>query len=238
MGISEVCNAAVRKIMKTDCASHVLAIAFVFNSLWISLGAEPPGSGRTPESDTPPSKDEIRSLLVPISFDMPSKSETANMDRIVEYGPRVLPVLAELLSERGAQADLINRILVVSSRVQGDKNPIVVRLPGLLQNSDRTVRIDAIKALQKWGSTSDCQYLLPLMTAEEESVRIHALRAMGSLGDRNTADALQRNLAKWESKLAPEKRRTDSTLKYGHMALSNIVERTTHNGSTSQRVPK
>ena len=224
--------------MKTGCRNPVLVLATVFACVCISLDAEPARSGNSPGNETRLSKDEVRSLLVPISFDMPSKTEMSNMNRIVEYGPRVLPILAELLSEPGAQADLVNRILVVASRIEGDKRAIVMRLPALLENSDRRIRIDTIKALHKWGSANDCQYLLPLVTAGEESVRIHALRALGALGDLNTAEALQGSLAKWKSQVPLERRNTDSTLKYGHMALSNIVQRSTCARSDSQGVPK
>ncbi len=172
----------------------------------------------------PPTKTDVIQLLYPISFDMPSRQEVTNMQRLVALGPQILPILADLLPEANDSL-YVSRILGIASRIEGDHAPILNALPHLLHNSDNGIQHAAIRGFARWGNHDDCRYLLPLTTSTNEFVRLHALRALGTLGDANTADVLRTYIQVREETIPPENIRNDSSLKFGRLAISNIQER-------------
>ncbi|MDP6525255.1 MAG: HEAT repeat domain-containing protein [Kiritimatiellia bacterium] len=203
-------------------AMALLAVGIVLASL---SNAQQEDQAEMERDEGLPTKKQVVQLLFPCSFDMPSKQEVENMNRVMSFGSPVLPVLGAILAERDDPLD-VNRVLDVASRIDGDKTPLLRELPALLKMPHWRIKVNAIKALQRWGDVDDCKYILPLVSTEEERVRLHALRALGQLGNLSVASELEKVLTHHKTLVSAEKQKTDSTLKYGYRALSNIVERT------------
>jgi len=194
--------------------------------------AEKPSAGTGEEAREVPSKDDIR-RMIPDLVDGPMEgSDRRNIQTLISYGSAILPQLAELIEEQAA-ADVeprtrirISRLLGIARRINGKHDPILnVCRRRLVEHPDPDIRRYAAKYVGAVGTTNECSILLPLLTDDNERVRVNAIRALAELGDQHTLERIETFLANKHAKLSKEHQEKDYSVREARKAIETIKDR-------------
>jgi HEAT repeat protein len=123
-----------------------------------------------------------------------SSDEYDGLGELVKLGKKATPTLINILSKH---RDLImrKRAAVALARIQ-DKTAIQPLLNALDDNKDPTVIISVIDALASIGVKKAAPQIIPLLKNKDTSVRLHAIKALGILKNKNSIPYLEKLLVK------------------------------------------
>lgn len=123
-----------------------------------------------------------------------SSDEYDGLGELVKLGKKVTPKLIKVLFKH---QDLImrKRAAIALARIQ-DKIATQPLLNALDDEKDPTVVISVIDALATIGVKKAAMQLIPLLKNKDTSVKLHAIKALGILKNKNSIPYLEKLLVK------------------------------------------
>jgi HEAT repeat protein len=171
---------------------------------------------------------QVRNILTRYN-EFPDAKTVADVQRLVDAGPRAHKVLTELLNETDDPI-LIDRIFAVFAVSSGDKTVALReitntlgRYKGLDTNSVISVRLSAVQTLGRIGSEAAINVLQDMLQDSNEQVRFNVIRELSKKADvkrleiiekfiksrskSSSAEALERDRSVREAKEAADRMR-------------------------------
>ena len=190
---------------------EILAVALVVSILLPSSAVSAGG-----ESQALSTK-EVRALLL-------KDRDFRNDTELIALGEKVLPGLVDILDDSENQKES-ERALWVVARLKVEKQKVVPHIVPLLKRNSKWLRIYTLQALATLDASEATKDILPLLSDDDEAVRVNALRTLGEVGDRTTALLIREVLDKKRTKSNQTSPDKDYTFREGRKAIERIERR-------------